>query len=80
MTDDQVRQTLLWLAEQVEKVQERGGPLWLDACAACGHSRRAHSVGGDADNPMPWPCEYPKHLGAPTWLCTCPDYQPVRDD
>lgn len=75
MTEDELRRMLLWLAECDEEEDSPPFP-----CGTCGHSRYAHEVGGDADNPEPWPCLYPKYIGAPVALCTCADYEPMRDD
>jgi hypothetical protein len=82
MTDEEVRATLLWLVERDDAAKS-----WNEfykgpgaTCAACGHSLSAHAVNGDADNPVPWPCAYPKIVGAPHALCTCNDYLEMRDD
>lgn len=74
----EIGETLLWLMEHVDI----GLPdLNLDPlCEACGHGRMSHVVGGDADNPQPWPCVYPKSLGAPHALCRCNDYLRSNDD
>jgi hypothetical protein len=37
-------------------------------------------VNGDADNPTPWPCNFPHSRGAPAILCYCGDYEPMRED
>jgi hypothetical protein len=78
---DDVQRTLLWLAERIDVVDHASGggdPFAVPhPCATCGHTRYAHVVNGDADNPQPWPCEYPKILGAPVALCDCPDFEPL---
>jgi hypothetical protein len=84
MDEQDVQRSLVWLAErldQVDKAAGGGDPFLVHhACATCGHSRYAHVVGGDADSPEPWPCEFPKILGAPVGLCDCPDFEPLVDD
>ena len=77
--DEDVRKALLWLAEQVERAllppSLRDAPSY-DICDRCGHNRHHHVVGGDADNPTPWPCAYPRH--GPVVLCDCEDYRPME--
>lgn len=83
LDDEAVRHTLLWLTEQqtieLERAQQYLFPF-LVLCATCGHDRTDHVVGGDADNPSPWPCNFPHTRGAPAILCYCADYQPLTDD
>jgi len=81
LEDWQVK-VLLWLAERtdgslpiVTTYQPKPSP-----CYTCGHDRQAHVVGGDADDPTPWPCMYPQILGAPQRLCDCEDFQPQQSD
>jgi hypothetical protein len=73
-----VRLTLLWLCERDLSNGGVGMPIAL--CANCGHDRYDHAVGGDADNPSPWPCNFPHSRGAPAILCYCGDYQPSGGD
>lgn len=83
LDDEVVRHTLLWLAEQVtfDPVAAAIGNYDRPApCATCGHDRSDHAVGGDADNPSPWPCNFPHSRGAPAILCYCGDYQPLADE
>lgn len=80
LTDTEIRLSLLWLAERIEtvdRVSGGGSPQTHMPCAGCGHSRYEHIVGGDADDPQPWPCTYPKLQTAPAALCNCPDFQPL---
>jgi hypothetical protein len=75
--DEELRAVLLWLIE----INDRPNlPKLAGVCATCGHERWAHEISGDADDPTPWPCTYPKHIGAPHGLCTCADYQPQQND
>ena len=79
--DYALRRTLLWLAERVEMLTTHSPsmlPFTSAPCTTCGHDRRDHAVGGDADNPSPWPCTFPLLRGAPDILCTCGDYQPLE--
>lgn len=79
----QIADTLLWLAERTDIAASHADVFVLGdpMCAACGHGRSSHVVGGDADNPQPWPCAYPKSaMGAPHALCRCNDYLRSNDD
>lgn len=76
LEDEAIRHTLLWLAAQV--TTEVGMPWAL--CTTCGHGRQDHVVAGDADDPTPWPCNFPHSRGAPAILCYCGDYQPPKDE
>ena len=83
MDEEELRATLLWLIEREDAVKQWNEfyqPPGMSPCSTCGHERAAHVVGGDADNPQPWPCKYPKILGAPHGLCRCLDYQPMSED
>jgi len=83
LDDEAVRHTLLWLAERVVDLTPPSPsmlPMNLAPCVTCGHDRRDHVVGGDADNPSPWPCNFPHSRGAPAIICYCGDYEPMRKD
>lgn len=85
LDDEAVRHTLLWLSEQVVLIEPfaKGiGAIGYHSapCSTCGHDRRDHVVGGDADNPTPWPCNFPHSRGAPAIICYCGDYQPLTDE
>jgi hypothetical protein len=83
--DEEVRQTLLWLAEQIHgaSVSRPTGTtttstVWVtdrpfSACSTCGHARGDHLTDEDREY---WPCQFPKSGGAPVRLCSCLDYQP----
>lgn len=77
----EVRLTLLWLAKRLDEIDKAagGGDPFLvhNPCGHCGHSRYAHVVDGSADDPTPWPCEYPRILGGPVALCYCEDFVPM---
>lgn len=78
MGEQEIQQTLMWLAERVDQVDKAagGGDPFLvhHPCSVCGHGRYAHVADGENN---PWPCEYPKILGSPVALCTCDDFQPL---
>jgi hypothetical protein len=80
--DEETRAMFEWLVRQVDDLILISPSMLPDTspCTTCGHGRRAHVVNGDADDPTPWPCEYPKVMGAPSALCTCRDYQPMSED
>ena len=82
LDDEATRHTLLWLAQQLvplnEVIKFQESPIEAP-CATCSHGRSDHSVGGDADNPSPWPCNFPHSRGAPAILCYCADYTPMAD-
>jgi hypothetical protein len=80
LDDEAVRQTLLWLCEEQTAWDGIESNMFQAPCATCGHDRRDHVVGGDADNPTPWPCNFPHSRGAPAILCYCGDYEPMRED
>jgi len=80
LDDEVVRHTLLWLAEGLSTAADAMFPVLQAPCATCGHDRRDHVVAGDADNPSPWPCNFPHSRGAPAILCYCADYQPLADE
>jgi hypothetical protein len=80
LDDEAVRHTLLWLAEEATLWEDVEGVKSPARCATCGHSRSDHAVGGDADNPSPWPCNFPHSRGAPAILCYCGDYQPLTEE
>jgi predicted Zn-ribbon and HTH transcriptional regulator len=79
LDDEVVRHTLLWLAEGLTTAADELFQQPRAQCSNCGHDRRDHAVGGDADNPSPWPCNFPHSRGAPAILCYCVDYQPMAD-
>jgi hypothetical protein len=78
---DEVRATLLWLAELLIPLyaQAELAIIHVAPCVSCGHDRTHHRVGGDADDPTPWPCTFPQLMGAPASLCTCQDYETMRE-
>ncbi len=78
--DRDTQLSLLWLAEMTLPLYEHTelARVVVAPCAKCRHDRSHHAVGGDADNPSPWPCTFPQSLGAPARLCTCPDYEPLE--
>jgi hypothetical protein len=78
--DEEVRHTLLWLCEGWANAVDEINLFQHAPCATCGHDRRDHVVAGDADNPSPWPCNFPHSRGAPAILCYCGDYEPMRED
>ena len=79
LDDEAVRHTLLWIVEEMmlDDVLDEGPRA---PCSKCKHDRRDHVVNGDADNPTPWPCNFPHSRGAPAILCYCGDYEPMRED
>ena len=81
LEDEAVRHTLLWLAERMEALTPRSMSMLPPGapCSKCGHDRGDHVVGGDADNPTPWPCNFPHTRGAPAILCYCGDFEPMED-
>lgn len=80
LDDEAVRHTLLWLIEGMASAADDAAQAPRTPCSNCGHDRRDHVVGGDADNPSPWPCNFPHSRGAPAILCYCGDYEPMRED
>jgi hypothetical protein len=82
MDEEELRRTLLWLIERDDAAKQWNEfyqPPGRNPCGTCGHELAAHVVNGDADNPTPWPCAYPKILGAPHTLCRCQDFDPIKE-
>ena len=81
---EQLRRTLLWVIERTDlSLDEQFGEFKItvhNVCTSCGHGLNSHVVTEhDSDQQLPWPCTYPRILGAPVGLCKCRDYTAARE-
>ena len=75
--NEELRAVLVWLCERANQQVTTG---YVAYCRTCGHELSADRIAGDADNPSPWPCDFPKIMGAPHALCLCTDYVPMSEE